>query len=216
MYVGNKMITDIISIFPEASISLAFQLMHEKNVSQLPVIKGGKLVGLITETLLSEFTPSKATTLSMYELNYVLGKTKVESIMEQELITCTSDMLIENVAIMMLEHDINMVPVVNENFTLVGLISRSDILDSFVEIIGARGVGTRITVNAKDEAGTLAEIAHIIKDFGVNITHLTNFNNTATQTTEIIIRLNTNDIDPLVEALENKGYEIVRIDQSTE
>lgn len=214
MYVANKMVTDIVSVFPEASISLAFQLMHEKNVSQLPVVKDGKLVGLITETLLSEFAPSKATTLSMYELNYVLSKTKVDSIMEKDLITCTSDMLIENVAILMLEDDINMVPVINENGTLVGVISRSDILDSFVEIIGAKDSGTRITVNAKDEAGTLADISHIIKDYGVNITHLTNFNNPTTNMTEIIIRMNTDNADPLVGALESKGYEIVRIDKT--
>jgi len=215
MYVGNKMVTDIVSVFPEASISLAFQLMHEKNVSQLPVVKEGKLVGLITETLLSEFSPSKATTLSMYELNYVLGKTKVESIMDKDLITCTSDMLIENVAILMLEDDINMVPVINTNGTLVGIISRSDILESFVEIIGARDSGTRITINAKDEAGTLAEISHIIKEFGLNITHLTNFNNKSTDTTEIIIRMNTDNVDPLVNTLEEKGYEIIRIDKTT-
>lgn len=215
MYVGNKMVTDIVSVFPEASISLAFQLMHEKNVSQLPVVKEGKLVGLITETLLSEFTPSKATTLSMYELNYVLGKTKVESIMEKDLVTCTSDMLIENVAILMLEDDLNMVPVINTNGTLVGIISKFDILESFVEIIGAKDSGTRITINAKDEAGTLAEISHIIKDYGVNITHLTNFNNKSTNMTEIIIRMNTDDVDPLVGALEGKGYEIIRIDKTT-
>jgi len=214
MYVGNKMATDIVSVFPEASISLAFQLMHEKNVSQLPVVKDGKLVGLITETLLSEFSPSKATTLSMYELNYVLGKTKVDSIMEKDLKTCTTDMLIENVAIIMLEYDINMVPVINENGTLVGVISRSDILDSFVEIIGAKDTGTRITVNVKNEAGTLAEISHIIKDFGVNITHLTNFNNPVTNVGELIIRMNTNDIDSIVSALEAKGYVIVRIDRT--
>jgi acetoin utilization protein AcuB len=216
MYVENKMVTDIVSVFPEASISLAFQLMHEKNVSQLPVVKDGKLVGLITETLLSEFTPSKATSLSMYELNYILSKTKVESIMTKNIATCSRDMLIENVAIIMLEEDVNMVPVVNENNTLIGLISRNDILESYVEIIGARDIGTRITINAKDEAGTLAEISHIIKDFGVNITHVTNFNNVLPKTSEIIIRMNTNDVDAIVEALKSKGYEIVRIDQNNE
>ncbi len=212
MYVGNRMITDIISIFPEASISLAFQMMHEKNVSQLPVVKDGKLVGLVTETLLSEFTPSKATTLSIYEMNYILGKTKVESVMAKEVLTCTEDMLIENVAILMNENDINMIPVVNSNGTLVGLISRSDIIESFIEIIGAKDSGARITITAKDEAGTLAEVSHIISEYGVNITHVTNFNNEVSGMAEIIIRLNTSDSDPIVKALVDKGYEIIRID----
>lgn len=212
MYVGNRMITDIISIFPDASISLAFQMMHEKNVSQLPVVKDGKLVGLVTETLLSEFTPSKATTLSIYEMNYILGKTKVESVMAKEVVTCTEDMLIENVAILMNENDINMIPVVNSNGTLVGLISRSDIIESFIEIIGAKDSGARITITAKDEAGTLAEVSHIISEYGVNITHVTNFNNEVTGMAEIIIRLNTSDSDTIVKALVDKGYDIIRID----
>jgi acetoin utilization protein AcuB len=212
MYVSNKMVTDIVSVFPEASISLAFQLMHERNVSQLPVVKDGKLVGLLTETLLSEFTPSKATTLSMYELNYILGKTKVESIMSKNVTTCTEDMLIEDVAILMNEQDINMIPVVNSQQTLVGLISRSDILEAFIEIIGARDTGSRITINTKDETGTLAEISQIIKEFGVSITHLSNFNNPATHMIEIIIRMNTNDVSDIVGALEGKGYTILRID----
>lgn len=214
MYVGNRMITDIISIFPDASISLAFQMMHEKNVSQLPVVKEGKLVGLVTETLLSEFTPSKATTLSIYEMNYILGKTKVADVMEKEILTCTEDMLIENVAILMNEQDVNMIPVINGNGTLVGLISRSDIIESFIEIIGAKDPGSRITINAKDEAGTLAEVSHIISEYGLNITHISNFNNDITNMTEIIIRLNTNEVNALVDTLVEKGYDIIRIDHN--
>ncbi len=214
MYVKNKMVKDIVSIFPEASISLAFQTMHEKNVSQLPVVRDSKLVGLVTETLLSEFTPSKATTLSIYELNYILGKTKVESIMSKDVLTCTEDMLIENVALMMNEHDVNMIPVIDQAHRLIGIISRSDIIEAFIEIIGAKDTGTRIVVYSKDESGKLAEISAIIKEFGYNITHLTNFNNVSDNTTEIIIRMNTIDVTPVIEALKAKGYEIVRIDKT--
>lgn len=212
MYAENKMITDIVSVFPEASISLAFQIMHEKNVSQLPVVKDKKLVGLVTETLLSEFSPSKATTLSIYELNYILGKTTVESIMAKKIVTCKPDMLIENVALLMNQNDVNMVPVVNDQNELLGVISRSDIIQSFIEIIGAKDTGARITINSKDEAGKLAEISHVIKEFGVNITHLTIFNNPTTASAEIIIRMNTKDVSSIVNSLKEKGYEILRID----
>lgn len=214
MYVKNKMIKDIVTVFPEASVSLAFQIMHERNVSQLPVVKEGKLVGLVTDTLLSEFTPSKATTLSMYELNYILGKTTVESIMAKEVITCHEDMLIENAAIIMNEKDVNMIPVIDSNDVLIGIISRSDIIESFIEIIGARDKGTRITLISQDETGRLAEIAQIIKEFGVNISHLTNFNNEVTNSVEMIIRLKTLDVSPIVASLEAKGYKIIRIDKN--
>ncbi len=216
MYVGHKMITDIISVSPDASISHAFQKMHERGVSQLPVVKHGKLVGLITETLLSEFTPSKSTTLSIYELNYILDKTKVHAIMDPEPLTASEDMLIEEVAKLMNARDINMVPVVNDNETLVGLISRSDIIDSFIDMTGAGNPdGSRITFNSKNETGKLAEIASIIKDHNVNITHFTSFNNDTLNTVEIIIRLNTEDVTPIVEALKAKDYDIIRVDHNT-
>lgn len=213
MYVKNKMITDVITVFPDASISLAFQIMHEKNVSQLPVVKNGKLVGMVTEKLLAEFTPSKATTLSMYELNYVLGKTKVDSIMAKDLLTCQPDMLIETVAGEMNSSDVNMIPVVLEDQTLVGVISRSDIIEAFLEIIGAKDKGTRMTIEVPDKAGSLADIANIIKEHGVNITHITNFNNTVEGISELIIRLNTQDIDDMRSKLESMGYKVIRIDQ---
>jgi acetoin utilization protein AcuB len=214
MYVKNKMIKDIVTVFPEASVSLAFQIMHERNVSQLPVVKEGKLVGLVTEALLSEFTPSKATTLSMYELNYILGKTTVETIMSKDVITCDENMLIENVAIIMNETDVNMIPIVDAAKNLLGIISRSDIIESFIEIIGARDKGTRLTVISPDEAGRLAGIAQIIKKSGVSITHLSNFNNPATNLVEVIIRLDTLDVTNIVSDLVANGFDILRIDKN--
>ncbi|NDL66272.1 CBS and ACT domain-containing protein [Anaerotalea alkaliphila] len=214
MYVKNKMITDVITVFPEASISLAFQTMHEKGVKQLPVVKNGKLVGLVTETLLAEFSPSKATSLSIYELNYILAKTKVASIMATDVPVCHPDMLIETVVSIMREQDVNMLPVVNENNTLVGVISRNDMLDAFLEIIGAKDTGARIAIEAPNRTGTLADIATIITEYGANITHITIFTSPDGTESELILRMNTGQVDGIIQALEKKGYRVLRVDQS--
>lgn len=214
MYVRNRMVTDVVTVFPDASLSLTFQIMLEKGCSQLPVVKGSKLVGLITEQVLAGFSPSKATTLSVYEMNYVLSKTTCKEIMIplKEVITCSQDMLIEEAAIALKDQRINSMPVVDEKNTLLGIITKSDILAAFIEIIGTKDFGSRIAIEAKDELGTLADISSTIRGFNVNITHITNyFYKHDPDHGEIVIRLNTLETDDLVKHLEEKGYRIISI-----
>ncbi|PKM49481.1 MAG: transcriptional regulator [Firmicutes bacterium HGW-Firmicutes-7] len=214
MYVNNRMVTDVITVFPDASLSLAFQMMVEKGFSQLPVVKDKKLLGMITEQVLTQFSPSKATTLSVYELNYVLSKTTCQDIMikAKDMVTCPPDMLIEDAAVLFNEKNIDSLLVVNHEGHLEGILTKSDIIAAFIEIVGTNDFGTRIAIEAKDELGTLADISSTIKDFHVNITHVTNYYyNTDPSNGEIIIRLNTLDVDDLVKHLESKGYRIISI-----
>lgn len=214
MYVRNRMVTDVITVFPDASISLAFQIMHEKHCSQMPVVKDGKLVGLITEQALIQFSPSKATTLSMFELNYVLSKTSCKEIMlkKKDVFTCTADMLIEEAATIINRERVNSLPVVDKDGRLEGIITKSDIIAAFIEILGTNDFGTRIAIEAKDELGTIAGISKIIKDYNVSITHIANyFYKDDVSRGEIIIRLNTLDTDNLVNHLNEKGYKVLSI-----
>lgn len=214
MYVRNRMVTDVITIFPDASISLAYQIMVEKHCSQIPVVKDGKLVGLITEQALIQFSPSKATTLSMFELNYILSKTNCKEIMlkRKDVFTCTSDMLIEEAAIIINRERVNSLPVVDENDRLVGIITKTDIIAAFIEIIGTNDFGTRIAIETKDELGTIASISSIIKDYNVSITHIANyFYKDNPSNGEIIIRLNTLDTDALIKHLNEEGYKVLSV-----
>ncbi len=212
MYVRNRMTTDVISIFPDASLSLAFQTMVEKKLNQLPVVKDRKLLGLVTEQVLAEFSPSKATTLSIYEMNYVLAKTHVESIMLKNVPTCTPDMLVEEAAVILNDKRVNALPVVDDQGNLVGILTKSDIIAAFIEIIGTNDFGTRIALEIRDQIGTFADIGNTIKDFHVNITHVSNtFYKDDPSNGEIVIRLNTLETDEIVKHLEEKGYKIVSI-----
>jgi len=216
MYVKNEMTTDVVTVFPEASLTLAFQLMVESGYSQLPVIKDNKLIGMITEQVLSEFSPSKATTLSVYELNYVLSKTKCKDIMIKDPLTCTKDMFIEEAAILLRDNDIDAIPVVNENNTLEGIITRTDIINAFLQIVGANDIGTKIIIEAIDELGTISKISSIIKEHGINITNITNyFYKDGSGNGEIIIRVRTTDSDELIEDLKNNGFNIISVVKSS-
>ncbi|WP_058485221.1 CBS domain-containing protein [Defluviitalea phaphyphila] len=210
MYVKNRMNTNVITIKEDDSISKAFRLMMESGYSQLPVVKDGKLIGLVTEKLLTEVSPSKATSLSVYEINYLLSKTKVKDIMLTNLYTVSPDMLIEEAAVLLRSNDIGSLPVVAEDNTLLGILTRTDIFDAFLEFLGANDKGTRISLEVKDELGTLADISNIIKEYGINIQHVSNYHVENGQS-EIIIRLNTTDVDDLLNSLKEKGYNILSV-----
>lgn len=216
MYVGNCMITDVITIFPDASLSLAFQMMVEKGYSQLPVVKDKKLVGLVTEKVLADFTPSKATTLSMYELNYALSKTNVEAIMIKDMATCTSDTLIEDAAAIFGKRSVDAVMVVSGTGILEGILTKSDILSAFIGLIGANEPGTsRVSIEASDRVGGMADITSTMKELNVNITHITDYyDKNDPSKCEIIARVSTLDTDSLVKSLEAKGFTVLSISKN--
>lgn len=211
MYVKNRMTLDVVTIFKDASIDLAFQTMIEKGCKQLPVVENGNLIGAITEHLLSEVTPSKATTLSMYELNYLLSKTKVKDIMQTDMPIGTPDMLIEDAASLMKSSGVDSLPIV-EGKKLVGILTRTDILEAFLDLTGINDVGTRISLQTENEPGILANIAGIIKNHNINIIHVANYNHIGEHDeNEIVIRLATLDIGDLIQSLEAEGYKVLSL-----
>lgn len=212
MYVKNKMTTDVVTIFKDASIDLAFQTMVEKGCKQLPVVENGLLVGTVTEQLLSEVSPSKATTLSMYELNYLLSKTKVCDIMISDMPVGAPDMLIEEAAMLMKTSGVDSLPITSDDNKLVGIITRTDILEAFLELTGIEGTGTRISIETTDETGILAKITGIIRDHNINIIHVANYNHIGNDDhTELVVRLATTEVDELVNSLEAAGYVVLNI-----
>ncbi len=214
MYIKNRMTKDVATVSPDDSISKAFQVLTEKNHSQLPVVdKNNKLVGFITEKLLAYVSPSKATTLSVFEINYLLSKTKVSDIMKKDIFTIHPNALIEEAALIMTTNDIGSLPVIEDDKTLVGIVTRLDIFKSFIEIMGVNDPGTRIALEVEDESGTLAEISSIIKKNGANINHVTNY--VSGDKVEVIVRVNILDVDNIIKELEEKGYSILSVTKRT-
>lgn len=206
MYVRNSMTANPYTIAPNASIADALSLMKSKGVKRLPVVWSGELVGFITNKQLLEVSPSPATSLSRYEVDYLLSKTTVESIMSRELITTTPDSLLEEASILMRDNDIGGLPVV-EGRKVVGIITEKDIFDAFIEIMGFRDRGTRIALLVSaDRPGVIAEVTGIIAGFGINISHIAAYRG------ELIVRVNTENVETVVKVLEERGYQVASID----
>ncbi|MFR9255197.1 MAG: CBS domain-containing protein, partial [Merdibacter sp.] len=125
MFVRENMTKDPVCITPESTITQVVDLMSEKGLHRLPVVNGKRIVGLVTEGVISSSGASKATSLSIYELNYLLSKTTVDTVMIKNVITINENALMEEAAMMMLKNDIGCLPVVNDNGEISGILTQN-------------------------------------------------------------------------------------------
>ncbi|MGC8873339.1 MAG: CBS and ACT domain-containing protein [Chloroflexia bacterium] len=175
MLVKERMSTHPITIEPDTSVTEALSFMRQNRVRRLPVVdRHGNLLGIVSEKDLLYASPSPATSLSVYEIGYLLSKLKVKEIMTREVITVCPDCPIEEAARIMVDHKIGGLPVV-EDGRLVGIITETDLFKVFLEMLGAREQGLRVSVSVRNEPGSLARLASAIAGLGGDILSLGTF-----------------------------------------
>ncbi len=135
MSVSDFMTKTVVTVDSQTTIFDAVDLMKQHDIHRLPVVDDGKLVGLITEGTIAEATPSKATSLSVYEMNYLLNKTTVADIMLKKVTTIEPDALLEDAISVMRSENVGVLPVMDDD-ALVGIITNNDIFDAFLKITG--------------------------------------------------------------------------------
>lgn len=207
MFVKNKMTGNPFTISPDQTIPEAQEIMMQHNVRRLPVVKNGKLVGIVSKEDIERYSPSKATALSMGEITYLLSKTKIKQIMSKHLITVSPNALLEEAAILMRDNDVGFLPVVDDG-KLVGIITESDIFDSFIELLGFREQGTRLTIEAIDEPGIMSNLTSIIGEYGANITRVAVYRG-STGKSAIVVSLNSFNTAEIEKAIEEHGFTIL-------
>jgi acetoin utilization protein AcuB len=165
MFVGERMSRPVISVSPETPINEALAMFRTEHIRRAPVMKEGKLLGIISERDLLNASPSSATTLSVWELNYLISKVKVKEVMTKKVITVDVDTPIEEAARIMADKKIGGLPVVNAG-KVVGMITETDLFKILLELMGAREKATRVTVTVPDRPGELAKITRAISTNG--------------------------------------------------
>lgn len=166
MLVGNRMTSNPITVTPDISIAEAMEWMQRENVRRFPVVdKDKKLLGIVTHTDLLYASPSSATSLSMWEISYLLAQVKVREVMTKEVITVGEDAALEDAARLMVDNKVGSLPVMR-NGTLVGIITESDIFRVFLEMMGAREKGIRLSILAPYVKGSMAKITSAITSAG--------------------------------------------------
>jgi len=167
MLVGERMKFPVITVHPDMPIHDALKLMRSEHIRRTPVVKKGKLVGIVSEKDLLNASPSPATTLSIWELNYLLSKITVEEVMTKKVLTVTEDTPIEEAARIMADNKVGGLPVMRDD-KLVGIITETDLFKILLEMMGAREPGVRVTILVRDEPGQLATISKAIFNAGGN------------------------------------------------
>ncbi|MDT2768359.1 CBS domain-containing protein [Globicatella sulfidifaciens] len=203
MYVKNYMTTNLIVIGPEASMIDANDLMKQHNINRLPVVENERLVGLITRSIIAENSPSGATSLSKFELNYLLDKTKVKDIMEKQVIQISPDHLLEEAAVIMRNSNIGVL-VVSDNNQIKGIITDKDIFRAFADISGYNIPGSSVVVAVQqDRRGVIEEIGDALLESDSNLTNLVVYH--TEDGIRVVIHIDSDNPSDLVEKLKNRN-----------
>lgn len=170
MLVGNWMSKDPVTVKPGTSMMRASKVMKDKHVRGLSVVDGsGVLLGIVTDRDVKEASPSKATTLDVHELYYLLSEIKVEDIMTTNLVTITADESVEKAAVLMMEHKVGGLPVVDEGGRLIGIITQTDVFDVIISITGVLHGGFQMAIDLPDEQGTLGGLVAMLNKHNARI-----------------------------------------------
>ena len=170
MLIRDWMAKDVITVSPDTSMMKASKALKAHDVSRVPVVDDkGRVVGIVTDRDIKEASPSKATTLDVHELYYLLSEIKVKDIMTVDPLVTSPTNTVENAALMMIEKDFSGMPVVEDDGTLVGIITATDIFNVLITITGARHGGVQFGVRLPNEAGTLRPILNVMREHKARI-----------------------------------------------
>ena len=173
MAVKDFMTRKVVYISPNTTIAHAADMMREQKLHRLPVIENDQLVGLVTEGTIAEASPSKATSLSIYEMNYLLNKTKVGDVMIRDVVTISQFATLEDATYLMLKNKIGILPVV-DNEQLYGVITDRDIFKAFLEVSGYGEEGVRLRFVTENKVGVLEQIIRLLVEENLNISNTVN------------------------------------------
>jgi acetoin utilization protein AcuB len=162
------MTSNPITVEEDTPISEAQQIMRENKIRRLPVLRKQTLVGIVTQTDLREYSPSKATTLNIWELHYLLSKVTVKEAMQSKPVTIGPDESISQAALLMEGNRIGALPVV-ENGQVIGIVTESDVFRALIKLTGIKLGGIEVGIELEDKPGSLKDAADMIREKGLKI-----------------------------------------------
>jgi acetoin utilization protein AcuB len=167
MLVGERMSHPIISIASDMPVHDALDMFKRERIRRAPVVKEGKLIGIVSDKDLLNASPSPASSLSVWEMNYLLSKITVSEVMTKKVLTVSEDTPIEEAARIMADNKIGGLPVLRDGH-VVGIITETDLFKIFLEFMGAREKGVRVTALIEEKPGQLAKITTAMAELGGN------------------------------------------------
>ena len=206
MFVKWRMTANPFTIDSGVTVPDAIELMQTHNLTKLPVLRDGKLCGVVSQSDINRALPSDATSRSFGEVAYLLSKLKIYKIMHKNPPTISADAMLEEAAIVMRDSKVEILPVMDED-KVVGVITESDVLDAFIDINGAREPGTRLVIEADDQPGVMSRLARVTGELETNITHIAVYR-TGMESSFVLLGVNTVNTTDLEEAFTKAGFQV--------
>jgi acetoin utilization protein AcuB len=211
MLVRERMSKTPVTITSDFSVTDALRLMREKKVRRLPVLDShGKLVGIVSDKDLLFASPSPVSSLSVWEMNYLLAKLKVDEVMTRRVITVSEDTPLEEAARIMADNKIGGLPVMRDG-KLVGIVTETDLFKIFLELLGARQPGVRVTALIPSAKGTLARLTNAIFSASGNIMAFSQSMDSSGTRWEVTFKVQDVNRDALVEAIRPVVEDVVDV-----
>ena len=210
MFVAERMTKHPVTMSSDSTVGEVDRKMKKYKFHRMIIVDDGKLVGYLSDRDVMRVAPSPATSLSKFEIRELLDKLKVRDIMQKKVITVSEDATIEEAALIMYNNKVGGLPVISEVGQVVGIITATDILKTFVNVMGLPDGGkTRITLEVENKVGALAEISKIFADNGINLDSLITCKQ-EDKKYDIVVRFdNVEHFSKVKSQLENLGYKII-------
>ncbi len=217
MLVKNWMSKPAITVDVNDSMNDAIKLLKKHNIKMLPVMKKGKLAGIVTDRDLKRSSASDATTLEIHELLYLVSKIKVKDVMTKNPITVPLDFTIEETAEILLKHKISGVPVTDHFGDIAGTITQNDIFKIMISLTGVKRKGIQFGMEIEDRPGSVKEVADTIREYGGRMASiLTTYDMAPEGFRRLYIRMYGVDrfkLNKLKEALKEKASLLYMVDR---
>ncbi len=178
------------------SISHAIHVMKDNHIRHLPVMDGDRLVGIVTDRDLKEFSPSRATTLDVYEMHYLLSQARVAEAMRADPLRLGPDDPIEKAALLMHDNRIGCLPVVGEGGEVLGILTQEDVFEALVRVTGCRSDTVRFQLTVPDAPGSIKNVADVVRGHGLKLTSiLTTYQDVPEGRRELVLRVAGDSLD---------------------
>ena len=212
MKVKDIMSYNVVTMPSSTSIAEAKRIMAAHNISRLPIVDKDKLVGIVTDRNIERVSPSKATSLSVWELSYLLEKTPVRDIMKRDVVTISPDMDSEEAVAIAQKGNVGSAVVVEDN-KVVGIVTTTDFFYKIINPILGIGVpGTRLEITGGmvkgKGAAPLEEMLALIHSLGYKINAIHVEGTMGDDTRDVCFHIRDDNVDKLIEAFEAKGYQV--------
>ncbi len=211
MFVRKWMSTNVVTIDENATLSEAIHTLKRNNIRRLPVMSGEELVGIVSDRDLKEASPSKVTSLDIWEVHYLMSKIKIKDIMKKNPVTISPDDTIEKAAILMFDNKIGGLPVL-DNGKLVGILTEQDVFNALINITGARIPSFRVSLTIPDKPGSIKDVCDKMREYEFKcISILTTKQGVEEGKREVIIRFHAegDELDKIKEMLAGDYPDII-------